>query len=266
MKNNHDHMPTVRLFWTGGFDSSFRMVQLSRLKVVVQPYYLVDSKYRHSIRKELNAISQITEDIRNNPHTQCVIEPLIKVNIKDLKKDRSIAKAGKRLAKEIKLGIQYEWLARFAKENPGIELSIESNRDGTCRIYSYLIKAGALNKVTQGDLTYLDVDKSKSHHDMISIFGNLRLPLPLREMTKLDMMEEYKRLGFEEAMNKTWFCHNPVKNEPCGVCNPCMAVVKEGLSFRLTPAGLKRHQVEVRYGGQFWFRIWKKIRWRIIGF
>ena len=37
---------TVNVLWTGGFDSTYRIVELSRLNVVVQPYYLLDEKRR----------------------------------------------------------------------------------------------------------------------------------------------------------------------------------------------------------------------------
>ena len=57
--------------------------------------------------------------------------------------------------------------------------------------------------------------------------------------------EEYKRLGYSETMKKTWFCHTTVKGEPCGVCSPCRQTIEAGLSFRISRAGLERHEKEL---------------------
>ena len=42
MTTNYLDFPTVHVLWTGGFDSSFRLVQLSKYQVNVQPYYVKD--------------------------------------------------------------------------------------------------------------------------------------------------------------------------------------------------------------------------------
>lgn len=34
----------INVLWTGGYDSSFRIVQLSKNKVTIQPYYLSDNR------------------------------------------------------------------------------------------------------------------------------------------------------------------------------------------------------------------------------
>ena len=38
----------VEIFWTGGYDSTFRVVQLSRMDVVIRPYYLSDNRIAES--------------------------------------------------------------------------------------------------------------------------------------------------------------------------------------------------------------------------
>ncbi len=71
-------MRRVNVFWTGGLDSSFRMMQLSRMDVEIQPIYLSDAdsgKTRH----ERNAMAQITDDLKTNPQTKATILPLIVV-------------------------------------------------------------------------------------------------------------------------------------------------------------------------------------------
>jgi len=260
-KTDKGNMPSVEIFWTGGFDSSFRIIQLSRINVRVQPYYITDYKYRHSIENELNAIKLITEDIINNPQTRFILDPLIIVDAESIKTNNEISEAQEKLAEEIALGSQYKWLAGFANIHPGIELTIEKNEEG--HILKYFNKSGIRIKETVGDISYLTVDKSKSTKEMVTIFGNFHFPHPICEMTKVEIVDEYKKMGYGETMMKTWFCHNPVKNQPCGVCTPCKQVISKGLSFRITPSGLKRYETDRKNADKMWFKLWKKIRWRI---
>ena len=37
-------MKKVKVLWTGGFDSTFRVTQLSRMDVEIEPYYLSDGR------------------------------------------------------------------------------------------------------------------------------------------------------------------------------------------------------------------------------
>ena len=64
-KTDKGNMPSVEIF---GLEALILVscYQLSRINVRVQPYYITDYKYRHSIENELNAIKLITEDIINN--------------------------------------------------------------------------------------------------------------------------------------------------------------------------------------------------------
>lgn len=254
----------VKILWTGGFDSSCRMIQLSKFDITVQPYYLVDAKCRRSIENELNAISQVKNDIEKHPETRCVIKPLIKADVSELTSDKEIKAAHRRMRKKIGIGMQYEWLAGFALRNPGIELCLEREEGGP--IFTYFNKTGALRSVGEGVLSCVEFDKSETEKDLLSVFGNFRFPLSIRTKTKLELVEEYKRLGFEDTMYKTWFCHNPIKGEPCGTCNPCKAVVSDGLQFRMPPAALKRHAIDIKNENKIWFRLWKKIRWRLKGY
>jgi hypothetical protein len=259
--------PNVKVLWTGGFDSSYRMVQLSRFNIVIQPFYLSD-KIRRSEHFELDAIKSITDDIENHPETKCKILPLIKFPVSDLKEDRDIVEAYQRLRNISWIGPQYIWLSEFAKTYQGIELCLEKDDADKVDVdygATYcLLHNGHIKKVREGDIDYWILDNEKSSSDLIKVFGEFHFPII--NITKIDMVEEYKRLGFTKTMIKTWFCHTPVNNEPCGVCNPCKTVVEEGLSFRIPPAGMKRHETEMKFGHQKWFEYWKKIRFRFAGF
>lgn len=190
--------------------------------------------------------------------------PLIEVDVTDLPPDREISDAYERLRKKELIGSQYDWLARFVKNNPGLELCIEPGISAKAR--NCILKLGEVIKISNGDISYYKIDKEKSDNDLVTVFGDFHFPHPLFEITKLEMIGHYERLGFRGIINKTWFCHNPVRNESCGVCIPCKLVIEEGLAFRLPPAGLNRYKTDVKFGNHLWFKILKKIGLRTAGF
>ncbi len=252
----------VKILWTGGFDSTFRMVQLSRLKVDIQPYYVTDE--RKSEELELKAISAITKDIVNHPETKCVVHPLIIYKTSDIEPDKLLTESYNKLYKKNLLGSQYDWLGRFAKMVPGLELCLE--KSDTSKAYKCILANGRVLKVKDKALSHYIIDENNSDPDFYRVFKNYRLPYPLFTITKLQMVEEFKRLGFEDTMTKTWFCHSPFKEEPCGVCNPCKSVIEEGLAFRIPPQGLKRYKYYLKYGDKWWYNKALKIQRLIAGF
>jgi hypothetical protein len=225
------HKPMVHLFWTGGWDSTFRLIMLARKKVIIQPYYLKDN--RRSEWQEINAIEIIRKVLLEMDSTICIINPLITANTSDVEKDADITGAWQRICKKDHLGTQYDWLARFAKARKGIELGIW--KDG--RIQGIINRYGALKKISSDIIgSYHILDTSQSEIDLVRVFGNFHFPL--LEKTKLDMKWEAEKLGYSDVMHKTWFCHSPVNNQPCGSCKPCCFAMEEGFGYRL---GLTAH-------------------------
>lgn len=244
-----DSFPLVKILWTGGYDSSYRMIQLSGMPITVQPYYLRDE--RRSEHHELMAIKQIRADIEKHPETRCtILNPIIE-SVKDIKPDLSISKAYERVSKLTGIGSQYDFIARFATKVPGLELCLEKCYKGKA---SDCIAAFAkVEKIAENGIEYYQMIENQTDADVYKLFGNLRFPVPLYHTTKLQMAEEYKRLGYGDTMLKTWFCHTPVNNQPCGICNPCKSVIEEGLSFRIPPQGIRRFDRQQKYGKQLWY-------------
>jgi 7-cyano-7-deazaguanine synthase len=237
-------------------------MELSRFDVLIQPYYMMD-KQRRSEKCELNAVREITADIEKHPGTRCKILPLITQQTSEFYQDCEIVGAYNRLCNISYIGPQYIWLAEFAKSNKGLELCIETD-DSHCGATWCLRKNGKLKKIIDGNLVYWILDEENSSRDVMTIFGSLRFPII--EITKLEMLEKYKVMGFFETMKKTWFCHTPVNGEPCGVCSPCRQAVDAGLAFRIPPAGLERNKKDINLSHSGWFRYWKKFRYRIYGY
>jgi 7-cyano-7-deazaguanine synthase len=161
----------VKVLWTGGFDSTYRIAELSRHDVIIQPYYLSDRK-RRSENFELLAIRDITADIERNPETMCRILPLIIKKVSELKPDKEIVEAYERLRSSLYIGPQYVWLAQFAKSNTGLELCIEmlSSQSGATFCIS---QHGKLREVNDRGLIYRVLDQDSSNMDLITIFGSM---------------------------------------------------------------------------------------------
>lgn len=236
-------MKKVNVLWTGGWDSTFRIMQLSTKKVTIQPYYLKDN--RQSEKIELDTIREITEIVRNRASTNCVLEDVISIRVSEVQADDQITEAYRKLFLQFKnenrlnLGSQYEWLARFAKSIGTLDLSIEKGTKPIVAIEHY----GALKKVDDRVIgEYYMVDESRSPEHLNKVFGYYHYPLV--EFSKLAMKKEAEDNGFIDVMNRTWFCHKPVNNQPCGVCNPCASTIDEGFQYRFTEAALRRYRTK----------------------
>jgi len=240
--NTQSGKMTVEVFWTGGYDSTFRIVQLSKLPVTVKPYYMQDNR-GIAEEMELNAIKKITEIIRSKPDTRCTLQDLEIVSIEDRTFDPDITKAYKKIHEQFKLGSQYEWLACFAKKHHGIEISVEKSENSRFHLINKSVIHKKINDPNIGE--YLILDEEKSQKDAILLFKDYHFPI--LELTKFEMKDEYIRLGCEDVMNLTWFCYTPINGKPCGLCNPCNITIKEGLKWRFSQRALIRNKFRPIY-------------------
>lgn len=230
------------VFWTGGWDSTFIMLQLSDKPVVVQPYYLKDN--RKSEKKELETIETLKTVILNLETTRFTIRPLITKNVSDIEKDESITKAYKDFSlkykknnKQKSFGSQYEWLARFSKNIENLEMGVVKGS----QIPDIIKMFGDIEQFNDGvRKENFRVNKAVSSELVNKVFGYYNFPL--YNLSKLDMKKIAEDLGYIDIMNQTWFCHKPINNEPCGKCNPCMQTINFGLNYRFSKQALKRYK------------------------
>ena len=230
---------TVEILWTGGYDSSFRICQLSKLPIKIKPYYLVGE--RLSKNKELEAIENITKALKTKPDTRCTFLDLEIVPKEELEKIDHVTTAYKRIKEENKLGTQYEGLGWLAYKYPGVELSVQ--KDG--RIDAILHKYKSIKRIECSTIgRYYKVDMEKAPEHVKGLFGNYHFPLI--EYTKLKMKKEYIKLGCEDIIDMTWFCHKPIDGKVCGRCNPCKFVVEEGMKYRLSKEALTNYKERMK--------------------
>ncbi|MDR1055989.1 MAG: 7-cyano-7-deazaguanine synthase [Prevotellaceae bacterium] len=208
------------------------------------------------MEEELRAIETISEKIRKNPETKATLLPLRIVNVKDIPEDKIISDAYIWVKEHniVEYGLkrfpkQYEYLARFCKsEGIFCELGIEKGEHS--RIYQVINSYGKLQKIIDNDVEYWKLDESKSEQQLVNLLKYFHFPIPLYHMSKLEEVEGYKKLGFENVINDTWFCHHPVKGKPCGFCSPCRQVVAAKMSYRLPKPARRRNKVAYVY--LFW--------------
>ena len=225
----------INILWTGGLDSTFRICELSRLDVIVQPYYIVEE--RSSELYERMAIDWITKYLRNQTSTKAIIRDTIFVNWDSFNENGEISSAWKNLREKYRIGSQYEYIAKFANQNNlilevGLEMSTRS------KAYNALIGEGNLINISPfPGIEQYCINTDKCSNSIYTIFSHLRFPKLLFESSKLEEVEMLSKWGLKEVVKHTWFCHTPVLGLPCGRCNPCRDALKEGFSWRVPIMG-----------------------------
>ncbi len=218
-----DSLP-VDVLWTGGWDSTYRVLSLLHAGRTVRPHY-VESLGRVSIPEERAAIAAVAAGVRTRGWGDRLL-PLAVLSAADLEPD---AQADARLA-ELRgrqvCGRQYEYLARYALQRLGgrpLDLSVHLDDKAELIVRPH---------VTAGRDGYVLAEVSD---DAVRLFEPFRFPL--LDLTKPDMRARAEAAGFQDLMELTWFCHKPRRifgrSAPCGDCSPCRWTHEEGMGHRL---------------------------------
>lgn len=223
-------LPPVNLLWTGGWDSSFQLLQLLLLhRREVVPHYLVDAT-RPSSRTELATMERIRDHLFDEyPHTRQSLKPLRRFDVADLAPDDRIKDAFDRIAAETFIGSQYEWLARFCAQQGISQLELAAGERGG-RIHR-IIEAFVAPSDSDGYRTYRFRPEYRDTKEF-AVFGEFSFPL--FELSKLQTAEIAEANGWLNTLKLTSFCHKSRNGEePCGYCNPCLYAVDEGFGWRI---------------------------------
>jgi hypothetical protein len=230
----------VQLLWTGGWDSTFRLLCLVLVEQrQVQPIYLIDAS-RKSTGMELRTMAALRRElVRRQPETAARLLPTRFADISDLAPDPGILQSFVTLSSSgWRLASQHVWIAEYCRINQltGIELCEERSLDP--------VPPGSFSRQA---IKWLDLELSPpplrrdAPAELLDLFGSLSFPLI--HDTKPEMLEQARRLGFDDLLMLTWFCHHPHGRHPCGTCGPCRHTHKQGLGFRLRLAGRLRHRL-----------------------
>ncbi len=223
------HEP-AKLLWTGGWDSTYRLLELLLAKArPVEPWYLIDPA-RRSTGAELRAMRAIKEGVRaRHPAAAALLAPTRYRELADVRPAPAITAAFERIRRGSGIGGQYEWLARFAEQEAleGLEMSV-ADRDGKVFrvLQPWLVRAGPPED------PWFAPAPDCADPDFLALFRRFRFPV--FGITKPDMSAAARRAGFHDLLERTSFCHRPRADDTaCGVCNPCACAMEEGMSWRL---------------------------------
>jgi hypothetical protein len=232
----------TNLLWTGGWDSTFRLLHLVLVQERrVQPYHLIDPN-RKSTANELQAMSTIRKALlEKHPGAVALLLPTTFQEVVRIPPDGELTATYERLRKRRFLGAQYEWLARFCADKGlrGLELCIVRNGEMRAILDPFIRFSGT------GDDPYYEVDDRFRESDEYGLFQFFRFPT--YDLAKRDMGRIAKQEAFGDLLELTWFCLQPRNGSvPCGVCHPCLFTAEEGLGRRIPLVNRMRYHLRVR--------------------
>lgn len=205
----------VQLLWTGGWDSSFRLMQLVLVeRRPVQPIYVIDTG-RPSMLFELCAMEAIRAGLLARLSDPSLVAPTQFLMASDYPPGPEDAAIGARIRRATKMGTQYVWLSGPAAALgwSNVELSIEHYGSGLSDWGRVIFdEPGKLNDSPEARLFRF-------------------WSFPVIHLTKDAMREIARSEGFLDLLVMRWSCFRPLRGRPCGRCNPCKLTHHEGVEF-----------------------------------
>ena len=241
------------IFWTGGWDSTYRMIELSRQDMEVQPIYVIDPE-RKSTAIEEAAMKKMLEALRNRPETKAVLDDVIVVSPEEIPENKEIDEAFEKLVQQVRIGSQYIWLAKVAQKYPGIEIGIEKPAGEYNGCVVLIETFGAF---LQKEDTFV-LDRTKATEECRLLFENISFPIAAIE--EVQMVENVKKWGYQDIMKNIWFCHAPVSGKPCGYCRPCQQKMECGMEWLLPKSAQLRYHLYKFYRDSRLQTVFRKIK------
>ena len=230
VKNNKFFSDPVYIFWTGGYDSTFRLCQLLLIeKVKVQPIYIsdpyLDNKKTSKTRRknhnqEYDSMDKIKIKLNKDyPETKNLLLPTI--DIDNIKIDNEISETMKQLKKRkyVRREVcQYGGMAQVTKDlDQYVELCAEIGGYFHKRVHKKLKCYG--KECNYKDCLVKDTKALDKEDQCLKAFN--KLVLPLIAYTKKDMYDIALHNGFNHILDMTWSCWYPKNNKACGRCIMC---------------------------------------------
>ena len=225
----------VHILWTGGLDSTYRMVELSRKKCVIQPHYVIVN--RKNIKNELKAIHDITAILNSDKRTIAELRPVETFSKHDLEEYPDIQSAWEILheRKDFK-SQQYPLFTRYARQKGlKLEMGIQFSKGGT--VAKVVDEAFLMDSPDDDEVMMIDPEKGSHEWASYTLFKDFRFPKSLYHKTKREEIEELKRLGYGKVLKRVWTCFRPVLGMPCGHCFACQSAIYEGAGELIPKVG-----------------------------
>lgn len=242
--NVHNEKDVHYLFWTGGYDSTFRLCQLLLVEdKPVRPIYLMCGNVddsddwltmvsRKNVSTEITTMKDIrTELLQNNTHLANKLLPTfyvvsIKKNLETTAKFKRLHKYLKYFSRDIN---QYERMARFSIHfDKNIEVGLEKCGTGLdeatlqVRINEGTKNCQICDLETLNQLNNVRTNVNpKKNYSNLNIFKNFRFPIV--HMSKEDVKKFAANQKLLYLLQMTWTCWYPTSdNKPCNTCPQCL--------------------------------------------
>lgn len=225
MKNTPNQ---IDIFWTGGLDSTFRLVQLLlQTDNPVQPHYIV--RHEDSTGIEIDTMIQLRRSlVRKYPEIRSRFLPTVYVNEDLIPKFKEIDEEIEELSRQGHVKEQYHIMSHYCKafNIKQIEVALE----GT------------------GDIDYDEKKFFFKNSDSFKCFT-----YPTLQLTKFEMFNQAKNEKWDDILLMTSFCRRPSRKKiaPCGVCGPCVDAVSAGMGFRLPFKSRVKAYIQIPFR-KFW--------------
>ena len=213
---NHDH---VKLLWTGGWDSTFQLLQLLLVhRCRVTPVYLI-AHSRQSTGVEIQTMVRIKEAlVEKHPYVQELLGPTEFYGMSDIRSDRDIEQALDSIRERQHCGQQYGWFARYCKQFSLDQLQLGVHRSDATEILRPYMTTGQ-----QASFHVQQIDDKYHEMDIYTVFRYFTFPI--YDLTKVEMAQMAEERGWYQIMASTWFCFHPKRGVrgaiPCGRCSSC---------------------------------------------
>ena len=232
-----DTTDTRDLLWTGGWDSTFRLLAALLLEdASVRPHYVMDPG-RASTNAELKAMGKVRSALQDQypdaarrllPTRYARRDDLPEIPITERRFDSLVARGA--------LGTQYRWLARYAASAGLVDLELAIHRDDKAHVFL----VGSVEPIRYRSTTVYRLADSALKTDL-ALFE--RFTFPVLDLSKRDMRRLATNNGFGAILELSWFCHRPVAGVPCGLCGPCNDAIREGVGYRLPRVSRLRNRL-----------------------
>lgn len=242
-------MKHVNILWTGGWDSTFRLCQLSRTDgVEVQPVYFCVQGYedRTNWKKEIQAQDMILPLLRQKETTKARILNPIRLTDKDLPQNPVFDAVFKKWEHTGKIPGQLRFLGKLPMLFPELEYCIEGPtlkrrqqgfRLGKTQVF---LEEHGFRFHFRPD-GYADMDTSQANPELKLLWGGFTFPI--LGITEMDMVPIIRSWGYEDLFKHTWTCDNDGE-EPCGICHNCETKWASGLKNFFPPSAVRNHEIK----------------------
>ena len=227
-------MKKVEVLWSGGFDSTFMVVNYLMQGYTVKPYYILFDRDWH--QREINTLKKLSDVISSCEIISGKLLPFTVVPKSSLKVVKKIENAWEKFKGEPYYAAkQYVYFSFFFFFHSGIAIGQERYYSEPGHTTRLMYEKGHM-KFTKDGVGYFNV---KDCHPLVyALYGKSVYPVCL--LTNRMMMDKFKEWGLEKIAFMTLSCHYPISGEPCGVCDPCITKIRQHMDELFPVSSLNR--------------------------